>query len=422
MFGATDVSWGIVPGRGETGLDDVLASLPDSRRAKTLKKIVEGAVTKLPPKPKASRKAERIDWIALRRGSRPVLNVDDDRLDVGTEVARLMKDRWDGSRLFMFGDTLTAVESGQPVRVSQETFVHLTHQASNPMRAVRGEGLVPAEYSANTLRITSDICNRSFTHLAGVTKAPFVREDGTVCTTEGYDAASGLLLVPTPGLESVTVPDQPTPAQVAEAVRLLAEEWLGDFPFATDADRANALALVLTPFVRDRVGIVPLAVLDGLGAGVGKGLFAEILSVLVTGETVGAGVGADRAGRGVEDPPLLRSQGQRTADARRGPRPRGTGPGPGAHRTRHHVTDAGQVGGGRVSEPDDLARRRQPRHSARGPVPQGVPHTPRPDRRRMGEPQGHRLPAPESGVVDAGEPGRVDERGADTGAQLVRPG
>ena len=270
VFGATEVSWGIVPGRGETGLDDVLASLPESRRAKTLKKIVAGAVTKLPPKPRASRKAERIDWIALRRGSRPTMNVGDDRLRLGNEVARLMKDRWDGSRLFMFGDTLTAVESGKPVKVAQETFVHLMHQASNPMRTNQF-GLMPAEYSANTLRITRDICNRSFTHLAGVTKAPFVREDGTVCTTEGYDAASGLLLVLTPGLESVTVPDQPTPTQVAEAVRLLAEEWLGDFPFANDADRANALALALTPFVRDRVGIVPLAVLDGLGAGSARG-------------------------------------------------------------------------------------------------------------------------------------------------------
>lgn len=284
VFGATDVSWGIVPGRGETGLDDALASLPESRRAKTLKKIVAGAVTKLPPKPKASRKAERIDWIALRTGSRPTLNVAGDRLKLGNDVARLMKDRWDGSRLFMFGDTLTAVESGKPAQVSQETFVHLTHQVSNPMRNTQYGGVIPAEYTANTLRIIRDICNRSFTHLAGVTKAPFVRDDGTVCTTEGYDAASGLLLVPTPGLESVTVPDQPTPAQVAEAVRLLSEEWLGDFPFATDADRANALALVLTPFVRDRVGIVPLAVLDGLAAGVGKGLFAEILSILVTGE------------------------------------------------------------------------------------------------------------------------------------------
>ena len=284
VFGASNVSWGLVPGRGETGLDDVLASLPDSRRARALKKIVSQAVTRLPAKPKASRKSERIDWIALRFGSRPVMNVDDDRLDVGTEVARLMKDRWDRSRLFMFGDVLTAVEHGRPVKVSQETFVHLTHQISKPMRESQFGGLVPAEYSPNTLRITSDICNRSFTHLTGVTTAPFAREDGTVCTAEGYDAASELLLVPTPGLEAVTVPDNPASQDVADAVQLLSQEWLGDFPFHTAADKANALALVLTPFVRDRVGIVPLAVLDGLGAGVGKGLFAEILSILVTGE------------------------------------------------------------------------------------------------------------------------------------------
>ena len=62
-----------------------------------------------------------------------------------------------------------------------------------------------------------------------------------------------MLLVPSEGLEAVSVPDEPTDADVASAVKLLLDDWLGDFPFHEQADRANALALVLTPFVRGRL-------------------------------------------------------------------------------------------------------------------------------------------------------------------------
>ena len=38
----------------------------------------------------------------------------------------------------------------------------------------------------------------------------------------------------------------PGDEDVAQAVKLLTEDWLGDFPFASPADKANALAVLLT--------------------------------------------------------------------------------------------------------------------------------------------------------------------------------
>ena len=38
----------------------------------------------------------------------------------------------------------------------------------------------------------------------------------------------------------------PSDEDVAQAVKLLTEEWLGDFPFASPADKANAIAVPLT--------------------------------------------------------------------------------------------------------------------------------------------------------------------------------
>src|SRR6202044_650140 len=47
----------------------------------------------------------------------------------------------------------------------------------------------------------------------------------------------------------------------------------------------NALALVLTPFIRGIVPLVPLAVISGLQMGVGKNLLADCMSLMTTGET-----------------------------------------------------------------------------------------------------------------------------------------
>ncbi len=54
-------------------------------------------------------------------------------------------------------------------------------------------------------------------------------------------------------------------------------------PLAGEADRANLLGLIVTPFIRGLVPLVPLAVVDGLQPGVGKNLLAECISLLITG-------------------------------------------------------------------------------------------------------------------------------------------
>jgi hypothetical protein len=55
---------------------------------------------------------------------------------------------------------------------------------------------------------------------------------------------------------------------------------------ASPADRANALALLLTPFVRGMMPTAPLAVVDGLQMGVGKNYFADMLAITATGAPV----------------------------------------------------------------------------------------------------------------------------------------
>ena len=119
--------------------------------------------------------------------------------------------------------------------------------------------------------------------LVGLVEAPAMRSDGSVLSTPGYDRASGLYYSPSSPLALPAIPDRPTQANAQAALELLAEP-LAEFPFAEPADRANALALMLTPLVRAMFsGNVPLALVEAPRAGTGKGLLLDMVATLATG-------------------------------------------------------------------------------------------------------------------------------------------
>jgi hypothetical protein len=65
---------------------------------------------------------------------------------------------------------------------------------------------------------------------------------------------------------------------------MLLVELFGDFPFATDADRTNALAALLLPFVRELVdGPSPLHMIEAPSPGSGKGLLASVIAIPAAG-------------------------------------------------------------------------------------------------------------------------------------------
>jgi hypothetical protein len=68
--------------------------------------------------------------------------------------------------------------------------------------------------------------------------------------------------------------------EVDEARKLLLEDLLGDFPFVSSADRANALAAMLVPFVRDVIdGPTPLHLIEKPTSRTGATLLARCLTV-----------------------------------------------------------------------------------------------------------------------------------------------
>jgi hypothetical protein len=120
-------------------------------------------------------------------------------------------------------------------------------------------------------------------HLEAIVDYPVLRPDGSILSDPGYDAATGLLLVPGGGL-SVDVPEAPT-RDDAVAARDELLKIIVDFPFASPVGRSAWLASLLTPLARFAFpGPPPLFLVDGNTAGVGKGLLLHCTSTVVTGD------------------------------------------------------------------------------------------------------------------------------------------
>lgn len=84
--------------------------------------------------------------------------------------------------------------------------------------------------------------------LAGIVGAPVLRRDGTLLQAPGYDTATGLYLASKVPLD--LVPERPTARQVADARSFIVEDFLGDFPWASKADKPNYIALQVTPILQ----------------------------------------------------------------------------------------------------------------------------------------------------------------------------
>jgi hypothetical protein len=116
--------------------------------------------------------------------------------------------------------------------------------------------------------------------LAGISRTPFLRRDGSVCDTPGYDSSSGVLFKP--GSDSFPpIPRQPAKADAVEALALL-ERLLQRFPFVSRAARTVALSAILTMLDRRSMTAAPLHAFTSPAAGTGKSLLVDAVALLAT--------------------------------------------------------------------------------------------------------------------------------------------
>jgi hypothetical protein len=131
--------------------------------------------------------------------------------------------------------------------------------------------------------LTAVLARRSWPDLPPLRRlisTPVLRPDGTLLQHPGYDPATGFYLVGNTHLEPV--PDQPTAGQVDEACTFLLDRFLVDFPWRSDADRANYLALLVTPIVRPFIRtLTPFGIVDATMPGSGKTILTGCAGLMV---------------------------------------------------------------------------------------------------------------------------------------------
>lgn len=283
MEGATSVKFARLPASGKSGLDDVLAGRAPERRTGYLARLIDSAKTK-PADAKPRVKPAKVDMPTDTERSTIVCNRD--RLFVINELTDALITRWDGRELFNHGGVISRLKDRTMVPVDRGAQRDLIQETAITVDEIEDKQGVRYHFTWPDANSISAVMSRSerFSKLERVSNAPFARPDGTIVTEPGYDRETGTMLVPDPALQGLTVPETPTPGEIETARELLLTEWLGDFPFATDADWANVLALMVTPAIRGLVPRVPLAVVDGLQMGVGKNLLADSILTVYTGE------------------------------------------------------------------------------------------------------------------------------------------
>ena len=119
----------------------------------------------------------------------------------------------------------------------------LTVRARTPI----GSRHPPREILASILAM-DNLDQRRFPPLEILATAHLLGSDGRIINRRGYHRREQIYLEPT--IEIPKIPARPTREDIDQALDLIFDYYLGDFPFADDASKCHTLAIILTPLVR----------------------------------------------------------------------------------------------------------------------------------------------------------------------------
>jgi putative DNA primase/helicase len=121
-----------------------------------------------------------------------------------------------------------------------------------------------------------------FPPLYGVISTPTMRPDGSLLATDGYDPATGFVLLASPAMPKI--PERPTKQDALDALATL-NALLVDFPFANEPSRSVAMSMLMTPVLRAALPpAVPAHLTSAPEAGTGKSYLQDISAAIAIGD------------------------------------------------------------------------------------------------------------------------------------------
>lgn len=227
----------------------------------------------------------------------PVIQCNDRDLgDITSDALAALVAANDPPKLFRHGTTLTRLQDQGDGVVALEAMSraavrgHIA-RAANWRRVTQRNGNRDVVAAPPPLEVVEDLMSLPawprLPRLDRLVTFPTVAPNGQLQTSSGYHAASHLWYQPGRGFAMPDVPERPSTEQVGDARRLICEDLLGDFPFVTPSDAANAVALLMLPVVRDLIdGPTPLHLIEAPSPGTGKGLLSQVLLGLAHGRSI----------------------------------------------------------------------------------------------------------------------------------------
>ncbi len=142
---------------------------------------------------------------------------------------------------------ITPDDEGRPIvaPVTEERLRYMLAKIAAWERMNRNGDLVPAPPPVVLVKALLATPDPRLPVLAGIVAAPVFGRTGTLLTEPGYHPDARLLYHPAPDFRLPSIPERPTAEQIAAALSLLLNDLLGDFPFASEPERAHAVALLL---------------------------------------------------------------------------------------------------------------------------------------------------------------------------------
>jgi hypothetical protein len=184
--------------------------------------------------------------------------------------------------VFMSGGRLSRVSSEVIKGQTHYAIKHLSKYGLKGRLAELAHWVDGNNHTTPSIEIIGDVIERAdelcvnLPVLEQIITYPTFSPSGVLQDTPGYSRDTRCWFVPTVGLEISEVASEPSYLDVKNAVDLI-DEILCDFPFVTQADKANIVALMLQPFVRRMIpGPTPIHAIDAPKAGTGKTLLAEL--------------------------------------------------------------------------------------------------------------------------------------------------
>lgn len=116
--------------------------------------------------------------------------------------------------------------------------------------------------------------------LTTISRAPFVRPNGSICETSGYDMESCVFYQT--NVDFPPIPRNPTRRDAVNALATFFKPF-EEFPFATEAARSAFLANILSETVRPAIDTSPAFFYTAPSPGTGKMLLSEMPSRIVHG-------------------------------------------------------------------------------------------------------------------------------------------